>query len=148
VIPAPLLSLLLGAVVSSYTVLSFSDSGLVQALMTRFQPPKVSVDVKDAISGMPLSPERRSYAVRPGQVLRIQLQPGTPPFWVSIVTEGFGTLEPSNGLANEVYFTAPSLPDGVFVRAGSIAICTGNPAEPDKATCGMPIVITTRADTR
>jgi hypothetical protein len=117
-------------------------------MTTFFQPVKTSLDIRDAATGADVWPEKKSYVVRPGQVLRIQLQPGTPPFWVMLVSEGFGSLQPPNGLASEVYYTAPSLPEGVTVRAGSIAICIGDPAEPEQATCSVPIVITTRADAR
>jgi hypothetical protein len=147
-IPAPVLSLLLGAAVASYTVVSFSESRVVQAMTVYLQPVKTSLDVRDATTGADVWPEKKNYVVKPGQVLRIRLQPGTPPFWVTLRMGEVGALQPPSGLASEVYYTAPSLPEGVDVRPASIAICTGNPADDENATCSAEIVITTRADAR
>ena len=151
VLPRPMLNLIVGAGLTLSLMSgaeSLAKSGTIPLLTNWLFPPQTVTEVSDARTGAAISPARKTYVVKPEQALVFRQQPGAPQFWVSILTEGYGTVDPHNQAAPDVRFYAPSLRQGEQESAGLIQTCTGNPTDPERARCDPPIAITTRLSVR
>lgn len=150
-LPTPVLTLLAGVGLTLSVMSGVEDlatSGAIPLITNWLIPPQIVTEVSDARSGASISPARKTYVVKPDQALVFRQKPGSPPLWVSILTEGYGMVDPPNQAASEVRYYAPSLAAGVPETAGLIQACSGDPADPERARCDPPIVITTRATVR
>jgi len=107
-------------------------------------PPTMSV--MDISSGETIPPAKPTYFVQSGHVLSIQMEPTSPPSWVRLVTEGYGSIDVPVGIPSTVYFHAPTLPPGVKERVGVIQACIGDQNRPQSVNCSSPVVIMTRVN--
>ncbi|SRR6266536_1335867 len=146
-IPRPVLSAIglvtaVTAFISALVPLEQSELG--QSFVRRIAPPYVSITVNDE-NNKPLPSERKNFVVEPGQVLALQLQPGSPPFWLAVLDE-HNTHLPLTGPASVVPFHAPPVSSGTNVTRRLVQPCMGDYEKP--YWCGEAVYITMSADAR